>query len=54
MKKKFLSDIPFSVLELATVTEGSNPAQTFAKSLDLAQHVEKFGYKRFGSQNIIT
>jgi luciferase family oxidoreductase group 1 len=47
MKKKFLSDIPFSVLELATVTEGSNPAQTFAKSLDLAQHVEKFGYKRF-------
>jgi luciferase family oxidoreductase group 1 len=47
MKKKILSDIPFSVLELATVAEGSTPAQTFAKSLELAQHVEKFGYKRF-------
>ena len=47
MKKKILSDIPFSVLELATVAQGSTPAQTFAKSLELAQHVEKFGYKRF-------
>lgn len=47
MKRKLLSDIPFSVLELATVAEGSNEAQTFAKSLDLAQHLEEFGYKRF-------
>ena len=47
MKKRILSDIPFSVLELATVTEGSTLSETFAKSLELAQHTEKFGYKRF-------
>jgi luciferase family oxidoreductase group 1 len=47
MKKKLLSDIPYSVLELATVTEGSTLSETFAKSLELAQHTEKFGYKRF-------
>ncbi len=39
--------IPFSVLELATIAEGSTITETFAKSLELAQHVEKFGYKRF-------
>ncbi|MEO8720891.1 MAG: LLM class flavin-dependent oxidoreductase [Ginsengibacter sp.] len=47
MKNKSLSDIPFSVLELATVSEGSSPAETFVKNLELAQHVEKYGYTRF-------
>jgi luciferase family oxidoreductase group 1 len=47
MKKKLLSDIPYSLLELATVAEGSTPAETFVKNLELAQHVEKYGYKRF-------
>jgi len=47
MKKRLLSDIPFSVLELATVSEGSTPAETFVKDLELAKHVEKYGYKRF-------
>ncbi|HUZ58527.1 MAG TPA: LLM class flavin-dependent oxidoreductase [Hanamia sp.] len=46
MNKK-QSIIPFSLLELATVSEGNIPADTFAKILDLARHVEKFGYKRF-------
>jgi luciferase family oxidoreductase group 1 len=39
--------IPFSVLDLATVTEGATLKETFAKSLELAQHVEKLGYNRY-------
>ncbi len=39
--------IPFSVLDLAPITEGSDAAQAFANSLDLAQHAERQGYKRF-------
>lgn len=45
MKKK-LSGIPFSVLDLATVNEGDTPADAFRKSLKLAQHAERLGYKR--------
>lgn len=47
MKNIDLSEIPYSVLELATVTQDASISQTFTKSLELAQHVEKFGYKRF-------
>lgn len=39
--------IPYSILELAAVAAGSNPAETFKKSLDLAQKAEQYGYKRF-------
>jgi luciferase family oxidoreductase group 1 len=39
--------IPFSVLDLAFVTEGSTPADALRNSLDLAQHVERWGYRRF-------
>ena len=31
---------PFSLLDLAPVTEGSTPAQAFANTLDLARHAE--------------
>ena len=44
MKRK---NIPYSILELATVSNGSTPAETFAKSLHLAQEAEAFGYHRF-------
>ncbi|CAH1669981.1 MULTISPECIES: LLM class flavin-dependent oxidoreductase [unclassified Chelatococcus] len=37
----------FSVLDLAPVTEGSSPADALHHSLDLAQHAERWGYKRF-------
>ncbi len=37
----------FSVLDLAPVTEGSNPTEALANSLDLAQHAEKWGFERF-------
>ena len=39
--------IPFSLLDLAPVTEGSTPAQAFANTLDLARHAEALGYTRF-------
>ena len=40
-------NIPYSVLDLATVIEGKIPADSFKNSLDLAQHTEQFGYQRF-------
>ncbi len=46
MNKK-ISPIPFSVLDLATVTEGATFNETFARSLELAQYAEKLGYTRF-------
>ncbi len=39
--------IPLSVLDLAPVTVGSTPAQTFANTLALARHAEQLGYRRF-------
>lgn len=39
--------IPFSVLDLAPVTEGSDARQSFAHSLDLARHAEQLGYRRY-------
>jgi luciferase family oxidoreductase group 1 len=37
----------FSVLDLSPIIAGSNAAQAFRNSLDLAQHVERWGYRRF-------
>ncbi|HEX8834598.1 MAG TPA: LLM class flavin-dependent oxidoreductase [Abditibacteriaceae bacterium] len=39
--------IPFSVLDLAPIVRGSDASQAFRNSLDLAQHAERLGYKRF-------
>jgi luciferase family oxidoreductase group 1 len=39
--------IPFSILDLCPITEGGSPAQSFQNSLDLAQHGERWGFKRF-------
>jgi luciferase family oxidoreductase group 1 len=39
--------IPFSILDLAPITEGSTAAESFRNSLELAQHGERWGYKRF-------
>ena len=38
---------PLSILDLAHVAEGSTPADALHHSLDLAQHAEEWGYKRF-------
>jgi luciferase family oxidoreductase group 1 len=42
-----MSRPPFSLLDLAPVTEGSSPAQAFANALDLARHAEALGYNRY-------
>jgi luciferase family oxidoreductase group 1 len=39
--------IPFSVLDLAPITAGSDAAQSFRNTLDLARHAERLGYRRF-------
>lgn len=39
--------IPFSVLDLAPINEGSSAADSFRNSLDLARHAEKWGFERF-------
>ncbi|MBW8899038.1 MAG: LLM class flavin-dependent oxidoreductase [Massilia sp.] len=39
--------IPLSVLDLAPITEGGDAALSFRRSLDLAQHAERWGYRRF-------
>ncbi len=39
--------IPVSVLDLAPVLEGTMPEHTFRNSLQLAQHVETWGYHRY-------
>jgi luciferase family oxidoreductase group 1 len=39
--------IPFSVLDLAPINQGSDAAQAFRNSLDLARHAERWNYKRF-------
>ena len=38
---------PLSVLDLAPIVEGSTPGEALRNSLDLAQHVEQWGYQRF-------
>ena len=38
---------PLSILDLAFVPEGGTPADALRNTLDLAQHAEKWGYRRF-------
>ncbi|HWC00333.1 MAG TPA: LLM class flavin-dependent oxidoreductase [Bryobacteraceae bacterium] len=37
----------YSILDLCSVKEGSDAAESFRNSLDLAQHAERWGYTRF-------
>jgi luciferase family oxidoreductase group 1 len=39
--------VPFSVLDLAPVAEGSDAGQALRHALDLARHAEALGYRRF-------
>ena len=39
--------VPLSVLDLSPIVEGGTAAQAFRNTLDLAQHAERWGYKRF-------
>jgi len=38
---------PFSVLDLSPITQGSDAAQSFRNTLDLARHAERWGYRRY-------
>ncbi|MEP2668744.1 MAG: LLM class flavin-dependent oxidoreductase [Cyclobacteriaceae bacterium] len=42
-----IKNIPYSILELATVPAGASHLQVFNNSLDLAQKAETWGYTRF-------
>ena len=39
--------IPFSVLDLSPINVGASASQAFKNTLDLAQHVETWGYHRY-------
>src|SRR5918995_4949834 len=39
--------ISLSVLDLAPIPQGSNAREAFHRSLDLAQHAERWGFHRF-------
>ncbi|NHZ33911.1 LLM class flavin-dependent oxidoreductase [Massilia rubra] len=39
--------IPFSVLDLSPITQGSTARVSFQNTLDLAQHAERWGFKRY-------
>src|SRR5271154_7507404 len=41
------SDIVLSILDLASVREGGTVAESFRNTLTLAQHAEKWGYRRY-------
>ena len=38
---------PYSVLDLSPINQGSDAAQSFRNTLDLARHAERWGYRRF-------
>jgi luciferase family oxidoreductase group 1 len=46
-KTKQLRDIPLSVLDLVPIVVGGTAADSFRNSLELAQHVEKWGFHRY-------
>jgi len=39
--------IPFSILDLSPIIEGSDATQAFRNTLDLARHAEQWGYRRY-------
>jgi len=41
------SPVPLSVLDLAPIVQGGDAADAFRRSLDLARHAERWGYRRF-------
>ena len=39
--------VPFSILDLSPIVQGGSATDAFANSLDLAQHAERWGYRRY-------
>jgi luciferase family oxidoreductase group 1 len=46
-KSKQLKDTPISVLDLAPIVNGGTAADALHRSLDLAQHAERWGFNRY-------
>lgn len=46
-KARKFNGIPLSILDLAMINEGSHASESFKKSVDLAQHAEKWGFNRY-------
>jgi luciferase family oxidoreductase group 1 len=42
-----LTMIPFSILDLSPIAAGATPSDALHRSLDLAQHAEGWGYRRY-------
>jgi luciferase family oxidoreductase group 1 len=42
-----LSEVPFSILDLAPIVAGATASDAFHNSLDLARHAEQWDYKRY-------
>jgi luciferase family oxidoreductase group 1 len=42
-----MSPIPLSILDLAPIPEGATAGEALRRSLDLARHAERLGYRRF-------
>src|SRR5215471_8881648 len=47
MSSSRVASTPLSVLDLAPIKEGRTITQTFQETLDLAQHAEAWGYRRY-------
>ncbi|MFZ3579907.1 LLM class flavin-dependent oxidoreductase [Virgibacillus sp. DJP39] len=47
MSNKSFNHIPLSVLDLAPIIEGGNAGASFKNSVELAQHVEDWGFNRY-------
>ncbi|WP_075617725.1 LLM class flavin-dependent oxidoreductase [Paenisporosarcina indica] len=46
-KVRKFNNIPLSVLDLSPINEGSHAGQSFENSVELAQHVERWGFNRY-------
>lgn len=42
-----MNNVPLSILDLAPISAGSNAATALRNTIDLAQHAEQWGYRRF-------
>ncbi len=47
MRRPYMTDLNLSILDLAFVPEGATPADALRNTLHLAQHAERWGYRRF-------
>ncbi|MGE5703185.1 MAG: LLM class flavin-dependent oxidoreductase, partial [Clostridia bacterium] len=45
--RKQITEIPFSILDLAPIITGGTAAQSLRNTLDLAQHAERWGFHRY-------